>query len=921
MSIDYKKVNIVLRAAKTLIESSGIEKDLDESKIVDVIQKASLFTGNMLSSEESESVKRDLQYQYQVYCAPGQSILDDYDQEYWYDDAKAEINPKFWNRYRDYLIDVQNFSPNVVNILGDDTIDQKLMNCLGNPNSSNGFLRRGLIIGDVQSGKTSTYIGLMCKAADAGYKVFILLTGTIESLRQQTQERVEEGFIGIDMAADATGGKRVGVGLDNKPLFAKAMTSRVQDFTGNIDKIADTLAGNNNAIVFVIKKNATSLEKLKNWLVSLNADPVTKKIDQPMVLIDDEADNASVNVNKDKGDPSKINKLIRELASVFTKSNYVGFTATPFANVFIDPVTTEEMTTQDLFPENFIVTLPTPSNYVGPKNIFDKDGKHYGQLVPITDAGCVEDDGKAFYYKHKKEWRGELPESLTDSIYAFFIANTIRDLRGDGDKHRSMLINISRFVAVQKYIKECVDDIYAKAYRAIKHNMSGSASDLKDPILNRIYEVFNEHFANGGASWTDVSKNMFKAIDKIKICVVNSSKNSEKLVYKKDDPQRVIAVGGLALSRGLTLEGLIISYFYRNTSTYDVLMQMGRWFGYRRNYEDLFRIWIAESSAEWYAEISEATEALKIDMELMRDLKLKPKDFGIRVRNNSSELNITSYNKMRNTSTEYETESYFGGCVETPYLPTNYSAIKQNFDAVTNLVNDLQNTGKCFTKQGNENYKERYMVKDVDKSDVVHFLSKLSISQYSVKFDTTQLINFLNSCTDSSIDQFDIAFMEGEKETVTIGNMQLNKVYRGNSTIDPIKAKLSVGQKGKLAGTSDGKIGIDDKGIIAQAQEDFKKINPTKSEHYPVDTWFKYVENRNPLLLIYPLDLGMGIQESNPVCIALKDQIEKDKIAFLGFMIGFPKNEAQVSMSVNKYKVNTAYNYFDRDVNENEEEE
>lgn len=921
MAVDFKKVNIILRAAKTLIESSGIEKELNEEKIADVLKKAAIFTGATLSNEEAEAAKRDLQYQYQVYSAPGQSILDDYDQELWYDDVKGDIEPKFWNRYRDYLIDSQNFSPNVVNILGDDTIDKKLMNCLGDPNSSKPFLRRGLIIGDVQSGKTSTYIGLMCKAADAGYKVFILLTGTIESLRRQTQERVEEGFVGIDMTADTSGGKRVGVGLDNKPLFAKAMTSRIQDFTGNIDKIADTLAGNNNAIVFVIKKNTTSLKKLKNWLVSLNADPVTKKIDQPMVLIDDEADNASINTSGDSENPTVINRMIRELASVFTKSNYVGFTATPFANVFIDPITTEEMTTQDLFPENFIVTLPTPSNYVGPKNIFDKDGKHYGQLVPVTDAGCVEDDGKSFYYKHKKEWRGDLPESLTDSIYAFFIVNTIRDLRGDEDKHRSMLINISRFVAVQKYIKDCVDDIYTKAYRAVKHNLTGAASDLKDPILKRIHEVFEDQFTNAGVTWHDVAKNMFKAIEKIKICIVNSSKNSEKLVYPKNDPQRVIAIGGLALSRGLTLEGLIISYFYRNTSTYDVLMQMGRWFGYRRNYEDLFRIWIAESSAEWYAEISEATEALKIDMELMRDLKLKPKDFGIRVRNNSSELNITSYNKMRNTSTEYETESYFGGCVETPYLPTNYAAIKQNFDAVTNLVNGLQSMGKYFVKQGNENYKERYLVKDVDKSDVTHFLSKLSISQYSVKFDSVQLVDFLNSCTDSSIDKFDVAFMEGETGSIDIAGLSLKKVLRNNSSIDPIKAKLSVGQRGKLAGTSDGKIGIDCLETIEQAKSEFKKQNPTKSEHYPVDTWFKYVENRNPLLLIYPLELGMGNQEQNPSFKNLKDQIEKDDIVFLGFMIGFPKNESQASMSVNKYKVNTAYNYFDRDVNENEEEE
>ena len=157
----------------------------------------------------------------------------------------------------------------MVSTLGNDTLDQKLMNYILDPKADYGkpVLKRGLIIGDVQSGKTSTYIGFICKAADAGYKVFILLTGTIESLRQQTQERVEEGFIGIDMSANTTGGKRVGVGLDNKPIHAMALTSRASDFRGNSDKIAVSLGADKDAVVFVIKKNTTTLTKLTKWLI------------------------------------------------------------------------------------------------------------------------------------------------------------------------------------------------------------------------------------------------------------------------------------------------------------------------------------------------------------------------------------------------------------------------------------------------------------------------------------------------------------------------------------------------------------------------------------------------------------------------------------------------------------------------------
>lgn len=666
--IDLDRISKLTGFVDKLIQLKGIEDALDEEKIAELIQDAINYSHADYSGEEIEAAKRDLTWRYEIRTTPGTSILSDYEEDnFWYDNSKAEIEPKFWTRYKNYLIDEKHFSPNVVSTLGEDTLDQKLMNYILDPNANYGkpVLKRGLIIGDVQSGKTSTYIGFLCKAADAGYKVFILLTGTIESLRRQTQERVEEGFIGIDMSANKTGGQRVGVGLDNKPICAMSMTSRVSDFTGNNDKIAVSLASNNDAVVFVIKKNTTTLQKLTKWLLSLNADPVTHKIDMPMLMIDDEADNASVNTSADKEDPTKINKLIRELASIFTKSNYVGFTATPFANVFIDPETTEKMETQDLFPEDFIVSLPTPSNYIGANKIFAKDGEYHNQLTYIKDAGREEADGFSFWFKHTKEWQGNLPDSLTDAMYAFYVVNAIRDLRGDHKDHRSMLINISRFVAVQKYIKTQVEDIHRNAYRAIKFNITGKDA-LKDPVIRRIYEIYEKYYSFVEFSWDQIAAKMFDSIENIQIKVVNSSKSSEKLEYPKNDSLRVIAIGGLALSRGLTLEGLVISYFYRNTSTYDVLMQMGRWFGYRKNYDDLFRIWTHKDSADWYAEIAEATDKLKDDMSLMRELRQKPKDFGIRVRNNSADLRITAYNKMRNATDEYEMNSYFGGIVETP---------------------------------------------------------------------------------------------------------------------------------------------------------------------------------------------------------------------------------------------------------------
>ena len=907
------KIDNLTRMVDSLIQLNNSDKNLDDEAVDGYIKTVVAMSGAECSNEELAALKRNIQYKYQIYTVPGQSILADYEQENWYSDRKSEITPRFWNRYKNYLIDQKHFSPNVVSTLGEDTLDQKLMNYILDPKADykSPVLKRGLIIGDVQSGKTSTYIGFLCKAADAGYKVFILLTGTIESLRKQTQERVEEGFIGIDMSAESKDGRRVGVGLDNQPIRAMSMTSRVKDFVGDNDKTVISLAGITDAIVFVIKKNATTLQKLTKWLVELTADKLTKKINMPMLMIDDEADNASINTSASKEDPTRINKLIRELASVFTVSNYVGFTATPFANVFIDPETTEKMETQDLFPEDFIVALPTPSNYIGPNRIFAQDGEYHDQLVYIKDAGREEEDGFPFYFKHKKEWAGELPDSLTDAVYAFYIVNAIRDLRGDYKAHRSMLINISRFVAVQKHIKAEVEEIHGNAYRAIKFNLSADEQSLKDPVLYRIHEIWSKYYSHIEFSWEEIAEAMYQAIEKIQIKVVNSSKTSEKLEYPKDGSLRVIAIGGLALSRGLTLEGLIISYFYRNTSTYDVLMQMGRWFGYRKNYEDLFRIWTCKDSADWYAEIAEATDELKKDMQRMRDLGLQPKDFGIRVRNNSSDLQITSYNKMRNSTDEYEMRSYFGDIIETAYLNYNVNSHINNYTAVSDFVDNCISHGKLYEKIGTVTGVKRYMINDVPKSMIIYLLKRLQISRFNNKFDILQVVSFLNNCQDQSIDLFDVVFIEGdEKEEKIFKNKPFYRVLRRNCRVDQAQDRLNIGNRGKLGGTSDGIAGIVDfngktaQRILEDAEKSF--LSENSSKNFPSNTWFRYVKDRKPALFVYFID----VEGENQIDL-LRDEL--GEVPVVGFALGLPRNDEAAALSATRYRANKIYNWFERD--------
>lgn len=934
MSIDYDNVQKLISFVNSCI---GMESDLvlTDEKLDSYIKLALSMFPREFTEAELKEVRNDLTYQHQIHCDQGVSLLSEYDDEKWYTEKKAagKIDEKFWSRYKTYLIEQKHFSPNIVTTLGNETLERDLMNYLGNPDASYDFLKRGLIIGDVQSGKTSTYIGMMCKAADAGYKVFILLTGTIESLRRQTQERVEEGFIGLNMSAETESGKRVGVGLDNKEIYAMSMTSRKGDFVGNSDQIAVSLRSN-DAVVFVIKKNSAVLQKLIEWLKTINADKLTGRIDEPMLLIDDEADNASINTSASKDDPSKINKLIRELARLFTKSNYVGFTATPYANVFIDPVTTEDMLTHDLFPEDFIYALPTPSNYIGPCDTFKENSKFYNQLIPIYDAGRTEDDGYPFYFKHRKEWEDILPESLTDSIYTFYLANAIRDIKGHQRNHRSMLINISRFVKVQYYTKSVVENIHNNAYRSVKFNLNPDdfEGSMSDPVLNRIYRNWEEQYSSiENITWEDIARTLFRSIEEIQIKVVNSTTKKDKLVYTDDMPVRVIAIGGLALSRGLTLEGLVISYFYRNTATYDVLMQMGRWFGYRKGYEELFRIWTHPDSARWYAEIAEATEILKNDMREMHDRKLKPKYFGIRVRNDCRELQITARNKMRNTRDVYEFSSYAGKLVETPYLLSDPIKNRENFENIKSFVDRSVDEGKPFElMQGSGKH---YVLQNIEKYRILELLRKMHFSDCNYHFDKSQIIDYISDETASYINNWDVAFMDGTKaepnikNTVILKERRIFKTVRNNCSIDD--GRLSIGTRGKMSGLSDGKIGLAP-GKAEEAMHKFREYylkeygsSFSKGRSYPADTWFRFVSDRKPIILVYMIDVSLEKQNSDSIQKYKAQMTNPDgsEIPSVGIAIGFPAAPDAKTSSGKRYKANHVYNYFEASSSESETEE
>lgn len=932
---------------------NAIKETDTEVKFENINSYIDKVTSSFPISCDEETRKRlftDVEYQFKITHANGNVIFDDYDsRQEWYSNERIE-NPYFWNKYKALLLANPSFNIKSINLLDEDTLPN-IMNCLGNPNDQfeGKRFRRGLIIGDVQSGKTATYSGLICKAADAGYKVVILLAGITESLRQQTQERIDESIIGLTSRRQGrnVASIRVGVGKDNQELRATSFTSCVNDFVGNHDRIAMSLNSQSSLVVFVIKKNVSVLQKLYKWLKDQNLDPVKGYIDIPMLLVDDEADNASVNTKKDETDPTKTNKLIRQICTLFKNTTYVGFTATPFANVFINPDSVDSMKNADLFPEHFIYALEAPSNYVGAQKIFYPEGQYYHNLRYITDIeepdyssdeylDQVDNDIESlnsggFYYRHKKEWDGELPASLTDAIYCFYLANAIRDLRGQNSAPRSMLINMSRFIKVQRVITEHVESIHEKVFDDIRFNFCDSNTDNKKLPLYQIFEkLWKKHFSHV----TDITferviqkQNIMEAIEKIKVVVVNGSNKSKSLDYRTNKSLRVIAVGGLALSRGLTLEGLLVSYFYRNTSTFDVLMQMGRWFGYRNGYDDIFQIWTSQTSAKWYAEIARSSQELKDSIKNMYDQRLTPKDFGIKVRDNCNELQITASNKMRAARGLGLRYSFYGNIYDTPYVSFNIEHNRNNLKESTDLIDTLFKGGYTLrytdlvgkaTKDVNDtsDSSSRFF-ENVPKEIIIAFIEKVKCSMANGNFNVPNILEFLNDTKNTGIENWDVVIQAGEsKEHVQFDGLRdmrcvKRSIYYGTNNVVQISSRRRA-----LSGSSEGKYALT-KEQIKCAEDEYRK--GSGGENIPLKAYFEFLPTRKPIFIIMPIhpvpaETDEGKEEQQKLT-KFREELGNDHI--IAFAIGLPGVKG-IENAIH-YKINKVYQRLN--IEDAEEEE
>ena len=759
-------------------------------------------------------------------------------------------------------------------------------------------------MGEVQSGKTATYTGLCCKAADAGYRLIVLLTGTLENLRRQTQERLDAGFIGLDSSGFLSPQRQrreIGVGSIDPRRTGVIFTSRLRDFnTELVNQLNFRIATFKEPILLVVKKNKRVLENLERWLRGFNAN-VDGYIDTPLLLIDDEADNASVNTSAPDANPTAINERIRALLKLFRRSTYVGFTATPFANIFIDADSTAEMLGDDLFPHDFIYALQPPTNYIGPEIVFGAD-RSDKNLEEITDAEEI------FPRTHRATHIvNGLPPSLLDAVACFLLANAIRDLRGELKTHRSMLVNVSRFTNVQHQVARLIDDHLHLVQRDIQNYSQLRPSEaLRNDSLKALKNVYDEEYRGSGFGWDAVQKALLAAALPVRVSEVNQSTGAASLDYAPfaADGLRVIAVGGNSLSRGLTLNGLCVSYFFRNSQMYDTLMQMGRWFGYRDGYSDLCRIWLTDEACHWYAHISGATEELRQEIRRMRQLGMTPKDFGLKVREHPDSLIVTARNKMRSAKVIERPVSFSEQSLETARLWRTERIVGENANAIKKFLQSVEREGHAREISPWENH----FWGKVPAAQIAEVLQAFQPHPLNFLFQGKAIADFALGANVERLKFWDVLLPSGsEAESELIAGLIYRPQRRVVST-PSLQELLVSGRSARVASRGAEKEGLL-KSEVQELDAGYLSSHPDKKS--VPDHIYREVRER-PLLLIHGIVPYVKDEGSDATPVPL--DVGPAPLFALG--LSFPKFEEQDARKSVSYRVNTVEweNWFDAEI-------
>ena len=874
----------------------------DIRELIDTLRQSSMFEG--VSDTDAERLAKRLEERVSITQHIG-SVLIERDHRPWLDAARARIEPYYWNRYREHLV-LEGFPTAGITTLDD--VTERVLGLIQDPLRNGPWDRRGMVVGHVQSGKTANYTGLICKAADAGYKLIVVIAGIHNNLRSQTQRRVDEGFVGRDSARllSKQADMFVGVGRFDHTRRPVTFTNTSRDFNKmTATGVGIPLQNLTEPAVFVIKKNSSTLKNLLEWLKEHSARGGGESINEPMLLVDDEADNASINIRHGAGEVSRINGQIRELLRMFDRSCYVGYTATPFANIFIDPDTDDQMLGEDLFPRSFIVSLDPPSNYFGGIEVFREGTDRYMRHI--------QDNEDVLPIKHGKDIvLTSIPPSLIDAVRTFILGRAVRLARGHERQHCSMLVNASRFVNVQRQLRNEIHARLAGIQRSIRVNGAlPPEAALLDPEIGALHAVWERELGDTEFEWADVQSRLHEAASPIRVVEVNGN-SSGTLDYSinRQDGLNVIAVGGFSLSRGLTLEGLMVSYFLRNSMMYDTLMQMGRWFGYRPGYQDLCRIWMPEAAQGWYEHIVDSIEELRGEFRNMEASNATPEEFGLKVRSHPDTLIVTARNKMGTGAQIVVSIGLAGRLIETHTLRRDAESLDANRNAAQRLSQRLRQSG--FPIESTEKDDFGFLLRGAPVDPILDFLNEFRNHEGSLVTNGEPVRRYIEERRNDELAEWDVLFASVEQQ----GNRSDDSLGRTircqhRAIGDRSDAKtLLVGNKQRVSSRGIERTGLsNEEREIAEREyrEDPERSGrPTGGRPIQYPDWAYREKRRRPLLMIHLIDVDT------------KDRGDDITQPVVAWGISFPRTEKEERRV--QYVVNTTWlrENYQEDLDEDE---
>lgn len=789
-----------------------------------------------------------------------------------------------------------------------DRSSDRVLAHLGDPHSTSRFNVRGLVIGHVQSGKTANFSALIAKAVDAGYKIVIVLSGLHNSLRRQTQIRLQRDL-----------------GHENTPGVGPPETSKVwiwmtgeelnQDFNPN-GQNAGVLQGNNQ-VILVVKKNKSRLDRLIHWM----AGKVPANV--PVLVIDDEGDQASINtggnrsgyepgedagdisdrtdltaddvdgeLSDDELDPSVINVRIRMLLQLFSRVSFVAYTATPFANVLIDPDATDREGGNDLFPRHFMLSLPKPpgNRYVGAERLFGRD-QLAGDADNVEALDVIEIvpdwDIPMLIPPRRSGDDPTVPPSLIQALRDYLLASAGWLQRSGKDEPCTMLVHTDMRKTLQDALADQIEAELASLRQEWKYDAVGT---LRAELQKRWESEFRLKSAAVNLAW-DMP---FGAIEPYLERLIGegvavrrlNSNHLDTADFEQEPTLKAVLVGGNKLSRGVTIEGLLVSYYVRIAPYYDTLLQMGRWFGYRGEYVDLTRLYSTQLLISWFHDLATAEEDLRRQVELYDKKRVTPLQFAPKIRSHPAML-VTAVNKMQ--AAQEITQSYEGELVQTLRFP--FGAM----DCIERLHENLEYTraflGGLRTPTTNENGLVGWV--DISTGTIQDFLDRFWVmTQTSIHPPTVR--NYIHEQSRlGELIRWRVLVHGQAHPTDTLGREDLGIVGFGPiGLISRSRLKSDPTSLGVITDPGDELYGLSE-GDVKDAEERaaFREF-PTRGKAYR--------SKRSPeegLLILYPIS-----GNSAPTSARAANRISlfpdgADRCTVLGYAVSFPFSNSAATVT------------------------